>query len=168
MTGYKRQKNLREYLIGAKIPNSKDQRPNRKIKGMMKCNKPCNACPYIKEGRNIRYEKSTWKINRRLNCGSYNIIYLIECNKDNCRQRYIGESKRPLRNRFANHRGYVVNHHVDTATGAHFTLPGHSVSNMTVTILEQSKYNNDSYRKERETYFINKLNTFHSGLNKKM
>ena len=70
LTGYKRQKNLREYLIRAKIPNSNHQRPHRKIKGMAKCNKPCKACPYRKEGRNIRYNKSTWKINRRLNCGS--------------------------------------------------------------------------------------------------
>ena len=113
-------------------------------------------------------KKLTRKINRRLNCGIYNIIYLIECKKDNYRQHYIGKSKRPLGNHFADNRGYVVNQHVDTATGAHFTLPGHSVSDMTVTILEQSKYNNESYRKEEETYFINKLNTFHSGLNKKM
>ena len=80
-----------------------------------------------------------------MTCNNYNIIYLIEFNKDNCKQRYIGESKRPLRHRLAEHRGYIVNRHIDKATGAHFTSPGHSVSNLTVTILEEVKYN-DSYR----------------------
>ena len=168
MTGFRRQKNIREYLIRAKIPNPIAERPKRNLKGMTKCGKQCSACPYIKEGRSIKFNQSTWKINRRFNCSNYNIVYLIECNKDNCRQRYIGKSKRSLRNRLADHRGYVVNHHVDTATGGHFTLPGHSVSNMTVTILEQAKINTDSYRKEREKYFINKLNTYYDGLNKQM
>ena len=168
LTGFKRQKNLREYLIRAKIPGALSSRPNRIVKGMQKCGKSCSACPYIKEGRNIKYGKQTWKINKKLSCNNYNIIYLIECNKDTCKQRYIGESKRPLRNRLAEHRGYIVNRHIDKATGAHFTSPGHSVSNLTITILEQVKYNNELYRKERERYFINKLNTYHGGLNRQI
>ena len=126
---------------------------------MQKCGKSCLACPYIKEGTHLRYGKQTWKINKRMSCNN-NIIYLIECNKDTCKQRYIGESKRPLKHRLAEHRGYIVNCHIDKATLAHFTSPGHSVSNLTVTILEQVKYNNELYRKEREQYFINKLNTW--------
>jgi hypothetical protein len=168
LTGFKRQKNLREYLIRAKIPGALSSRPNRIVKGMQKCGKSCSACPYIKEGRNIKYGKQTWKINKKLSCNNYNIIYLVECNKDTCKQRYIGESKRPLRNRLAEHRGYIVNRHIDKATGAHFTSPGHSVSNLTITILEQVKYNNELYRKERERYFINKLNTYHGGLNRQI
>ena len=101
-----------------------------------------------------------------MNCSSYNIVYLIECNKEKCKQRYIGETKRPLRTRLANHRGYVVNHHIDQATGAHFSLPGHNVSNMKITILEQVKFNNEAYRKQREKYFINKFNTLYEGLNR--
>ena len=148
----RRQKDLREFLIRAKTPNPPNQRPIRVVKGMVKCGQQCSACPYIKEGKTIRFGKSTWNINKRFSCKNYHIIYLIECNKDKCRQCYIGESKIPLRNRFADHLGYVVNHHIDTATGGHFPLPGHSVSNMTVTIPEQAKINNDSYRKECEKY----------------
>lgn len=117
----------------AKVHNPQNTRPKREIKGMFKCRQGCATCPYFKEGNNITYGKTTWKLNKRFGCNNYNKIYLIECNKDNCRKRYIGESKRPLRNRFADHRGYVVNHHIDTATGAHFTLPGHNVSNMKLT-----------------------------------
>ena len=31
--------------------------------------------------------------------------------------------------------------------------------------LERVKKNDESYRKERETYFINKFNTFYRGIN---
>ena len=76
------------------------------------------------------------------------------------------KTKRPIRTRLANHRGYVVNQHIDQATGAHFSLPGHNVSHMKITILEQEKINNEAYRKQREKYYINKFNTLYQGLNR--
>ena len=92
---------------------------------------------------------------------------MIECNKEKCHQRYIGETKRMLKARLADHRGYVANHDTTKTTGAHFTLPGHSLSNMKVTILEQVKKDDDLYRKQREQYFIQKFDTMNRGLNKK-
>ena len=80
--------------------------------------------------------------------------------------KYVGETKRILKYRFAEHRGYVNNRDESQATGEHFNLPGHSVSDMTVTILEKVKSDDDMYRKEREKYFIRKFNTFYKGLNK--
>ena len=151
-----RPKNIREYLIRAKVPMKPDSRPQRLLKGMQKCTDQCTACPYILEGKNIKINnRSTWQINKKLTCNSYNIIYMLECNKDNCKERYIGESKRSLKTRLADHRGYIVNHHVDKATGAHYNQPGHYLANLRVTILEQVKVNSENYRKEREIYFIN-------------
>ena len=80
--------------------------------------------------------------------------------------RYIGESKRPLRERLADHRGYITNKHTDKATGEHFNQPGHNLANLNISILEQVKSTSEMYRKERERYYINKFNTFHKGLNK--
>ena len=79
--------------------------------------------------------------------------------------RYIGETSRILKFRLAEHRGYV-NYGDDTATGEHFNLPGHSLSDLSITILEQVKKKDDLYRKEREKYFIRKFNTFYRGLNR--
>ena len=67
---------------------------------------------------------------------------MLECQKDNCRQRYIGETGRQLRQRVAEHRGYITNQVLTKATGAHWNLPDHSLANLRVTIIEQSKYNN--------------------------
>ena len=41
-----------------------------------------------------------------------------------------------LKFRLDDHRGYG-NNHVDTATGSHFNQPGHSLADMSVTVLEQ-------------------------------
>ena len=81
--------------------------------------------------------------------------------------RYIGETKRMLRNRLADHRGYIKNQDTDKVTGAHFNLPGHDLSNLKITVLEIPKKMDDQYRKQRERYLINKFNTKHQGLNKK-
>ena len=89
------------------------------------------------------------------------------CKKDNCRQVYIGESKRFLKARLDDHRGYIVNNHLTKATGQHFNLPGHSLADLSVTAIEQAKVNSLIYRKEREEYFIRLFNTFHKGINKK-
>ena len=63
------------------------------------------------------------------------MIYLIECQKDNCKQRYIGETGRILKFRIDEHRGYINNKVISQATGAHYNLPGHSLAEIRVTDL---------------------------------
>ena len=82
---------------------------------------------------------------------------MIICQK--CNSKYIGETGRMLKARLSDHRGYINNQVVSVTTGDHFNLPGHSLANMKITLLEKVKVNNDLYRKERETYLINKFNT---------
>ena len=80
--------------------------------------------------------------------------------------RYIGQTKRALKYRMAEHRGYVSSN-ADTPTGSHFNLPGHSQANMKVIVLEKAKKEDKNYREVRESYLINKLNTFYMGMNRK-
>ena len=72
---------------------------------------------------------------------------MIECDKDNCKTNYIGESDRPMKIRFAEHKGYVRNNIISRATGADFNLSGHSIHNMTVTIIAKVKKMDELYRK---------------------
>ena len=44
---YRRPKNIKEYLIRAKLPPKNQSNPKRKIKGMTKCKKSCLICPYV-------------------------------------------------------------------------------------------------------------------------
>ena len=99
-------------------------------------------------------------------CETNNIVYMIECKKDTCKQRYIGQSGQNFASRIAQHRGYIQNRKFNQPTGYHFNQPGHSVSDMSVTILEKVKYRDKLYRREREKYPINKFDTYKNGMNK--
>ena len=66
----------------------------------------------------------------------------------------------------AEHRGYVTQKVTDKSTGHHFNSPGHSLSDMKISGIEQSKRKGAEYRKEREHYFIRKFITFYRGINR--
>ena len=139
LVAFKRQRNIRDHIIRAKVPVQAPIYPKREMKGMTKCWK-CSICPYITEGSSIKIvNKPNWGINKRVNCDSFNVVYLIECNIETCKKRYVGETERRLKDRLADHRGYATNKVVAQPTGAHFNLPGHSVANLRVTILEEVK-----------------------------
>ena len=101
----------------------------------------CLACPYIIEGKSITINKKSWNIERKVNCLTYNCVYAIICQKENCKSVYLGETKRLLKARPADHRGYVVNRDTTTATGYHFNQPGHSLDDLRITVIEQVKKN---------------------------
>ena len=65
LTAFKKQRNIKDHLIRAKVADPPKMRPERKINGMFKCEKNCPLCPYIKEGKSITVNRKTsWKINK--------------------------------------------------------------------------------------------------------
>ena len=165
LVAYKRQKNLREYLIRAKVPPVLS-RPKRTLPGMKKCN-GCTYCSYIQTGDHVTSAASDYhhQIHQSVNCNTSNVIYLITCLK--CSVQYVGETDRRLKDRFCEHKSYVTSKKLDQATGHHFNTKGHSVSDMRITILEQVQNKDPFYRKEREHMYINLFDTKGNGLNKK-
>ena len=153
-----------------------NKRPKRDVRGMFKCNKPCSACPYIDERKYVKDKdgKVIWCIKNRITCTSRNIIYMLECKKDRCVRgkayRYIGQSGRGLKQRLSDHRGHIMNKHPYTSIGRHFSLPGHSVSDLAAVVLEQVGDEREGYswRREREKYHIREFDTHQNGLNKKV
>ena len=65
---------------------------------------------------------------------NYQLCVVIECLKENCKLRYVGETERKLKERFSDHKQYVKSIIPTQATGEHFNLPGHSLSDMSLTI----------------------------------
>ena len=166
LVAYKLPPNIKDKLIRAKVPPETSKRQSRNTQGMKRCNK-CPICPFV---QNCKSVKSTTPnthvdINTSVNCKSANIIYCISCTK--CRMQYIGESERSLQERFSEHRGYVATKQLTKATGHHFNLPGHGVSDMLVTILEKVHSLDPLVRKQREEFYIMKFNTKYKGLNKR-
>ena len=79
LTAYRRQRNIKDIVIKARLP--KTQRKQRKVKGMSRCNKPCTACPFVAEGNEIKTTKKTWQIQKNVNCESEYCVYMIKCKK---------------------------------------------------------------------------------------
>ena len=50
--------------------------------------------------------------------------------------------------------------------GEHYSQKGHKVSEMQVTILEKIFSTDPAFRKEREKYYIMKMNSKYKGLNR--
>ena len=71
------------------------------------------------------------------------------------------------KNRISVQKGYRTKSNTNKATGEHFNLPGHKVSDMEVTILEKIFNEDPQYRKQREQMWIEKFNTKYKGLNRK-
>ena len=117
----------------------------------------CHACPFIREGNKVNTETFEWKINKPVSCEDRNIMYLIECRKEKCRLQYIGETERTLRESCEEHKTYVNQKKMNKSTGKHVNLPGHSVSDMTVTILEKVKVNDTFYRGKKRKVLNKKI-----------
>ena len=161
---YRRQQNIRDRIIRSKIPET-TKRARRNLPGMSKCNN-CPICPFVSENKIVKSAASnfTVEINKQVNCQTRNILYCISC--DRCTVQYIGETERSLQERFSEHKGYAINQKTSKTTGEHFSQKGHKVSDMRVTVLEKVFSSDPAVRKERERYFIVKMNTKHKGLNK--
>ena len=127
LMAFKRQKNIKDILIRAKISKNISVRPKRTQKGMKKCLKMCAACPFIKEGREIKGHNFNWKINKNVDCNTSNVVYIIQCIKENCNQKYIGETERQLKKRMSEHKGYVENKILTQATGSPFNPNLHGI-----------------------------------------
>ena len=134
---------------------------------MKKCGK-CVICPYIKEGRKLKSTATNYskEINQKVDCNSENTIYLIECNKSNCREQYVGCSDQPLKIQMSQHRGYVNNKKIEKATGYHFSQKNHSVADMKFSIIEKIYKKNRFYLLEKEKHYIRKFNSKYKGMNK--
>ena len=126
LVAYKRQQNIKDKIIKAKVPPIPEKYPQREKSGMKKCGKTtCRACPYIQEGNKIKAKKFTWKVTKEVNCRSNNVVYLIECGK--CKERYIGETERMFKDRVYEHLEYVRNGKTEKITGEHFNKKGHKL-----------------------------------------
>ena len=138
LVAYKVPPNLRTKLIRAKVPPKPAGRPRRIVKGMKKCNRDkCPICPYVQPGTSFMATSTNYKVElaTEMDCNSRNICYAISCTVDRCRQQYIGQSSKTLRERFRQHLNYVDRN--SEATGRHFNLPGHTKWDMKVTVLEK-------------------------------
>ena len=177
MVSYRRNKNLSDKLITSKV-----KKLDQTARGLptlpttiphicMSKQFHCDICP--KKDMPIEY-KSTFTGRSYTGvlpykCGTRNVIYLITCRK--CAKQYIGQTCRTYRERIQEHKGYIRRKRMETATGKHFNLPGHTKFDMNhhvISILRGACLRNNPKLLEMEDRLIERLRTMEPhGLNDK-
>ena len=111
VVGYRRPKNMRDFLVRARLPTvpTPETQPIAK-RTREKCENPsCRYCSRINTTGKIRaaWDKKTHTVMRNVNCHSNNLIYCITCKT--CHKQYVGQTKNSLRQRFVSH-FYLIGH----------------------------------------------------------
>ena len=105
------------------------------------------------------YESQTYK---QLTCGSSNVVYATHCIR--CGLMYVGETGRSLQSTINGHRA-GISKDGQSLLYEHFRLPGHSIADIKVQILEKVYHSSENpvnirlHRRIRELHWIKKLGT---------
>ena len=173
LLAYRRPKNLRDFLVKAKLKQSPPNNANLPRK-VTHCNDGrCRTCKFIAHGTSSYTFHSTGeqrKILQNLSCSSNNLVYLINCKhcikKDSpplpCQ--YIGQTCHTLRERFGEHRRGIENN-IDESVPVHFNQPKHTLNDVQVIPLPHVNSNRDSIRFSMEQHLIDKAGTLQNGIN---
>jgi len=125
----------------------------------------CDCCNFIRCSSTFAstITGQEFHINTSMNCNSYNIIYLITCNK--CYKQYVGETSRKLKDRLNDHKSNISTNK-KTAIAIHFHTVPHKLKHLSIIPIEQLTNNNKENRLEKEKYWIKALKTSYPfGLN---
>ena len=169
LISYRRNKNIANHIIRAKCTTEKQH----KEKITPPCKKPwmCQFCPRRNPVNRFKstVTERTYTGPSKYTCRSTNLIYLITCQK--CGKQYVGETKREFRIRMNEHLRYIKTKNFDQATGRHFNLSDHKISDFSckvIFIMREQNKNIDDKRLLKEEFFIDQLKTREpNGLNDK-
>ena len=167
--GFKRYRNLKEYLCRSRLYDINVPRRNETraaTKGWRKCNR-CTTCS--RSTNLINFKSSTtgecFQISDTITCKDNNILYVVECLKCPSHPQYVGKSTRCLMIRGREHIGNVDRGNLEglTTKGCskmyqHFTTGGHSSSDMLIYGIE-IVHGDAATCAVRERFWMNKLDT---------
>ena len=164
VVAFRRSPTLKDMLVKS-VLKSNSPAPVKPF-GFFHCHRRnCSTCAHSVEAATFyaHHTKTTHSIQGYITCNTSNVIYIITCSK--CHKQYVGETGRKLKNRISEHLR-SINNDLDTVVGKHFNTLNHTNAHMKISAIE-SLCNSTGYRKVKELFWINKLQTRNFGLNKK-
>ncbi|XP_051774701.1 nuclear GTPase SLIP-GC-like isoform X4 [Erpetoichthys calabaricus] len=126
----------------------------------------CELCE--KHLKNIRIFTSTTKqksheIKDVFTCKSSSVIYVIECQKPDCKKQYVGKTRNSLKSRFSRHKS-DVSRKCSLPVYEHFNSKGHSFQDLKIFPIEQ--HDDLEMLDKSEIFWIKTLGTqYPDGLN---
>lgn len=173
----RRSKNLRQYIVRAKLKDVDDPNKSRdKIKILITAdlgghsagcgNAHCKCCKLMSRKSRIisSYNHKSFITPQYTNCNSKNVIYLLECTKCTKGNQYVGQTTRCMNVRLAGHRA-ASRIKTNLPLYKHFiSKKDHSMErDIKITILEKTSA---PLLTSRESLWINRLQTVYPhGLN---
>ena len=170
IVGYRRSKNLGEYLTRAKLYPISTSELRRRV-GFQRCTRMgqagCLMCHYSMNTLQHKsaYDGKLYNIQSMIKCTDTYLIYSIQCRKCPSIQ-YVGQTTQTASTRFSNHRSDVTTKKVDKPVSNHFNLPGHQLSDLVFLPFEKLRVKDKTMLEVRERYWISKKGTYKHGLNK--
>lgn len=170
IVGYRRSKNIGEYLTRAKLYPINSLELRRRA-GFQKCSRMgqagCLMCHYSVNTSQHKsaYDGKLYNIQSRIKCTDTFLIYSIQCRK--CPSiEYVGQTTQTASTRFYNHRSDVTTKKLAKPVANHFNLPGHKLSDLVFLPFEKLRVKDKTMLDVRERYWISKKGTHKHGLNK--
>ena len=140
IVGYRKPRDIRSYLVRAKLDYNKNDKTYNEGKGSCaenenKCSKrDCRYCKILDKSGSIKNETRTFATKKEITCNSSNLIYCIECTK--CDKKYVGQTKRKVKDRLREHI-YGIKKNKESDISYHFNTNGHhGIRDMKVYILD--------------------------------
>lgn len=174
---YRRGKTIANHIVRAKLPNTTDPpilsdeirihyRPTFTTSSAP-CNiSLCKCCAHMSKKHAIYdHQHRRHKLPINTDCNSTNVIYLLECTLCQTKNRYIGQTSRPMKHRLNGHRtACMLLANQNRPLYKHLTKANHALKHLSITILERLP--DDTLLLQREDHWITTLQTrYPNGLN---
>ena len=158
---YRRPRDLRDFIVRAKVPPITDVNSSPIQHGNFRCGtNRCVVCKdHIKEGDTFTSHGNNTSHQIRVNItrSTSNVIYLISCRI--CGIQYVGATRTTPKRRFYGQRSTVNTKKIDTPVGQHLNLPNHSITDMISQGIESLDTRPDTVRTSREKMWMRRLRT---------
>ena len=129
IVSYKRPKNLRDYLVRARLPKitqgQENEEPTKKTNECKSKTGKCRYCDNLDKSGRIKstFTGREYQSKHNVSCKSSNLIYCIKCRV--CHKQYVGQTKNTLMQRFQSHWTDIGQHSPKTDVGCHFKSKDH-------------------------------------------
>ena len=159
IVAHQRPRNLRDLLVRAELKPTWIE-----YSGSSACLKSrCKTCQHIRSDTTFKSTVTgqTFLVRASATCKTENLIYLIECKL--CKKQYVGETENRLHIRLNGHRSDITNKRLEKPVAHHFNLPGHSLGDLTITVIEKIHHPDVQLRRRCESYWIHHLKSLAPG-----
>lgn len=146
ISAYRRNKNLRDYLVRARLQPMQSSKKKRTF------SENFSQLEYVRN----RIKKSIFKIPQGFNLDTRNCVYIIICQK--CGMQYIGETKNSISTRMNQHK-YNIKHKKDIHTPLVKHFIEHGWRNLKISGIQSNSFWSDQDRKAKERHWIYLMDT---------